>query len=82
MLLYANFVRSYKRGRTNYQVNFHNANDKGIQFPHHRKHGLHFVDRMDTLATEITEVYYINHKGHINTFWIVVLYVKPCDTYN
>jgi len=77
MLLYAKFVYFYKLEMTKYQVYFHSASDKGIQIPHHRKHILHYVDRMDTVVREIIEVYYVTHNGHLNTFWIMVLYVKP-----
>ena len=43
---------------------------------HVTKHSLHYADRMNTVATEIVEVYYVNLKGHLNTFWVMVLYVK------
>ena len=55
---------------------------KEFQFPHHRQHGVQYLDRMDTIAREVNEVHYVNHKGNLNTFWIIVLYVKPFDTHN
>jgi hypothetical protein len=82
MLSYAKFVRFCKLEITKYQAYFYKANDKEIQIPNHRKHILHYVDRMDTVGREIIEIYYVICKGHLNTFWIMVLYVKPYVTHN
>jgi hypothetical protein len=82
MLLYAKFVYFYKLEMTKHQAYFCNKNDKRIQIPHHRKHILYHVDRMDTVDRELIEVNYMHHKGHLNTFWIMLLYVKPYDTHN
>ena len=56
-------------------IHFHNANGKRIQLPHHRKHSLQYVDRMDIVARETIEFYYVNNNN--NNIYLLQLGCHP-----